>query len=254
MQTGGARSVLKIDHQYWTVLLRAVVGQATTYLGVVMIGLVWLSLSFHLGMEREHAQRAAIQTSRNLARAFEEHLSRSLKDVDRSLRMQRANYESDRDHFRILAGSDADDLVIGKPVVGRGTKKLSIHLSRRLRNADGSFNGIITASLDPNYFSRFYDSIDIGRDGIVRVIGLDGVIRAVGGRSQEAIGTSLAGAELFQEYHRAPAGWYYSEYAKSDHIRRLTAYRAVKDFPLIVTVGIAAHEIFADSQVKERDP
>jgi diguanylate cyclase (GGDEF)-like protein/PAS domain S-box-containing protein len=292
--------VLKIDHQYWTVLLRAVVGQAATYLGVVMIGLVWLGLSFHLGMEREHAQRAAVQTSRNLARAFEEHLSRSLKEIDRSMLMLRSNYESnpaaftfksliqnadirdypaiqvaivgpdgvvrkrsvgpvfpvvnvsDRDHFQILADSDADDLTISKPVVGRGTKRLSIHLSRRLRNADGSFNGIITASLDPNYFSRFYDSIDIGRDGIVRVIGLDGVIRAVGGRSQEAIGTNLAGAELFHEYHRAPAGWYYSQYAKSDHIRRLTAYRAVKDFPLIVTVGIAAHEIFADSQVKER--
>jgi uncharacterized oligopeptide transporter (OPT) family protein len=80
-------------------LLRAVLRQGATYVGLLIIGLVWLGLDFHLASESEHAQRAAVQTTRNLARAFEEHLSRSLKDVDRTLVILRASYENNRAAF-----------------------------------------------------------------------------------------------------------------------------------------------------------
>jgi hypothetical protein len=137
-------------------------------------------------------------------------------------------------------------------VIGRGTKKLSVHLSRPLRKPDGSFDGIITASLDPHYFATFYQSIDIGRDGFVMVVGLDGLVRAVGGPAANLIGANLSGAQLFKQFASAPAGWYYDDEGDGDGVKRLKAYRGVKDFPLIVTVGIAAHEIFADTQFRRR--
>ena len=55
---------------------RHAIGQSSTYLGLVLIGFIWISLSFHLEVERSSAERAAIQNSRNLVRVFEEHLSR----------------------------------------------------------------------------------------------------------------------------------------------------------------------------------
>jgi hypothetical protein len=45
--------------------------------------------------EHDSAERAAIQNSTNLAGAFEEHLSRSLNEIDRSLKIIRTLYGRD---------------------------------------------------------------------------------------------------------------------------------------------------------------
>jgi diguanylate cyclase (GGDEF)-like protein/PAS domain S-box-containing protein len=274
--------------------------QGSTLLGVLMIGLVWISLSFHLEAERSHAERAAVQNADNLARAFEEHLSRSIKDIDRSLKILRANYmlnpegfsltdivkssqlfddqtlqvtiigpdgfvkassiESssppgtidlrDREHFRFHVDSRSDDLFISKPVIGRITGKMSIQLTRRIENRDGSFGGVIVVSLDPNYLARFYSSVDVGIDGYVRVVGTDRIIRAAGGRTPGPLGRDISGANLFKYYPAAATGWFYTESSFSDHIARIITFRAVKDFPLIVTIGLSTAEIFAGVNAK----
>jgi diguanylate cyclase (GGDEF)-like protein/PAS domain S-box-containing protein len=290
---------LNTDSYNWSAVLRAVVGHGSIYIGAVMIGLVWLSLYVYWSGERDHAERGAVQNASNLARVFEEHLSRSLAHVDGALVVLRGMYErdpegfdftdwthiaeilgspalqlvivgpdgivkmrsvgsvvprvdiSDREHFRTLAATQTDELIITKPMVGRATGKMSVHLSRRIRKPDQSFGGIITASLDPSYFGRFYGSVDIGGDGYVRVIGFDGIVRAAEARSPDAVGMNLQGAQLLQRY-QTPTGWYYHDNVKSDGIRRLMAYRTANGYPLIVIVGLAAHEIFATQLAKQR--
>ena len=61
-------------------------------LGALLIGVVWISLSFFLANERNSAERAAIQNSTNLAGALASHLSNSLGEVDRSLTVIAALY------------------------------------------------------------------------------------------------------------------------------------------------------------------
>ena len=60
-------------------------------LGAVLISLVWMALFFFLTNEHDSAERAAIQNSTNLAGAFEEHLSRSLSEIDSNDRRRRGN-------------------------------------------------------------------------------------------------------------------------------------------------------------------
>ena len=72
-----------------------------------------------------------------------------------------------------------------------------IQLARRIERSDGSFAGVIVASLDPNYLSRFYSSVDIGEAGYVRIVGTDGIVRAVGGHTPELLGQDLSGVTLF---------------------------------------------------------
>jgi diguanylate cyclase (GGDEF)-like protein/PAS domain S-box-containing protein len=74
-----------------------VVAQGSTLLGLLMIGLLWGGLSIHLDSKRAAAERAAVQNSDSLARAFEEHLARSLKDLDRSLKIMRARWARNPD-------------------------------------------------------------------------------------------------------------------------------------------------------------
>jgi len=143
--------------------------------------------------------------------------------------------------------SKADDLFISKPLVGRVTGKISLQLSRKIRQADGTFGGVVVISIDPNDFTRFYDSINIGHDGAIRVVGSDGIVRA--GRQLNSgvdfLGTSLAGSTLLARASIQPSGWYFTASAKEDRVKRLIFYRVLQDFPLIVTVGLGAEESFA---------
>jgi diguanylate cyclase (GGDEF)-like protein len=279
--------------------LRAL-AQPATYLGCAMIALVWLSIGFHLAIERENAQKAARQNTGNLARAVEEHLTRSLSDVDRLLLVVRKNYESnpaafsfsnwttmtelsqnpanlagvlnakgflthsssgpvptpvdvsDKEHFRFHAGNPNDDIFIAKPFIGRVLGKWSVQLSRRIRNADQSFGGVIGIGFDPYYFVRFYESIDVGPQGFIAMVGLDGVVRAVGGHTFDVMGQVIADPDFFSRQRTSPAGTYFSGSTWGDGVRRLISYRTVKGFPLIIMVGMAESEIVAGADYKQR--
>ena len=162
---------------------------------------------------------------------------------------------SDREHFRVHINATDDNLFISKPLIGRVTGKPSIQLSRRITNPDGSFGGVILISLDPGHFTRFYESINIGRDGAIRVVGTDGIVRAVGGQKgieANYLGANLNGSTLLTRSKAEPSGWYFSDSKRNDGIRRLIFYRAVEGFPLIVTVGLGEKEIFGGVTAKER--
>jgi diguanylate cyclase (GGDEF)-like protein/PAS domain S-box-containing protein len=275
------------------------VARGPAFLALGLLVLLWIGISFHLQGEQLQAERGAILNSENLASAFEEHLSRSLNEIDRALKITRANYEldpdrfgfkdwlktsqlfddqtvqasiigadgrikqstvddpsaigtdiGDREHFRVQVDAQSDELFISKPVRGRTTGKLSIQLSRRIANKDGSFAGVIVASLDPAYLARFYSSVDIGKYGFVRVLGTDGILRAAGGRSSLPLGANLFAGREFNP--NKASGWYYTPSGLSDHIPRLVTFRAVRNYPLIITIGVSTQEVFSDVEANRR--
>ena len=266
-----------------------------------MIAAVWISIALFLENEHSSAEKAAIQNSINLAGAFEKHLSQSLLEIDRSLKVVRARYVqnsddfdlirwlkafqifsdevlqvtiidrnghiklnsvdaktftgvdlSDRDHFRFHVNSHSDVLYTSKPVIGRLTGKWSIQLTRRIENDDGSFGGVIVASLDPVYLTRIYNAVNTGVDGHVRVVGVDGIVRATSGRAPSVVGIDLSGADLFKHYPSQTSGWYYTASNFSDRIPRLITFKAVENFPLIVTVGLSTRELFSRFEAERR--
>src|SRR5262245_27936449 len=105
---------------------------------------------------------------------------------------------SDREHYKVHVGRDEDQLFISKPVVGRVSGKWSVQFSRRFSNADGSFGGVVVASLNPEHLTQFYDKIDFGSAASIALIGSDGVVRSSGGSAADfALGQDLKGTELF---------------------------------------------------------
>ena len=163
---------------------------------------------------------------------------------------------SDRDHFRHQADATTDELFISPPVVGRVSGKATVQLARKLRAPDGSFDGVILASLDIFQVEKFYNSIDVGRSGTISLVGFDGIIRARSSRQHDAeglTGRSMAGAKIFEAYRKSPAGSYWTSpdfAARMDGVSRLISYRVVEGLPLIAIVGLAKDDIFEQSSLK----
>lgn len=152
---------------------------------------------------------------------------------------------SDREHYRVHLNTDKDDLFIGKPVIGRTTGKPSIQLSRRLSNPDSSFGGVIVVSIDQSSLTRFYDTIDIGKDGTIAVTGLDKVARASRGFKNMNPDGSYPAQLLFKKLQESPTGFFTTQ-GVIDGVGRLVSYRKIETLPMIVAVGLAQHEVFAD--------
>jgi diguanylate cyclase (GGDEF)-like protein len=150
----------------------------------------------------------------------------------------------DREHFRVHADTARDELYISKPVMGRISGKWSIHLSRRISADDGSFLGIITIAIDPYYLGRFYESVDLNRNGMVLLAGLDGIVRARVSGASQTVGQSIRNGMLFKRLSFTPIGSYVTD-GKLDGHRRLTSYRSVRGLPLVVAVGLAETDVFA---------
>src|SRR5262245_8987066 len=72
--------------------------------------------------------------------------------------------------FRAHVNAAGDELFISRPVALE-SGSWEIVLSRRLTAPDGSFAGVIAATLDPRRLQSFYSSLDLGPDGIVSLIG-----------------------------------------------------------------------------------
>lgn len=152
---------------------------------------------------------------------------------------------SDREHFKVHIAKDSNELFISKPVLGRASGKWSIQMTRRINKPDGSFGGAVTVSLDPFYFSSFYSGVNLGRGGLVALIGKDGFIRARRAGEDTSVGQDVSKSQLFEHLKTAPEGSYTAS-SPVDKVTRLYSYRSLKGYPLVVLVGVAENEALAE--------
>ena len=138
----------------------------------------------------------------------------------------------------------ASGLLIGKPVLGKVSKKWTIQLSRRIDAADGRLLGVVVASLDASYFEDLYRGVALGQRGGVTLIGSDQMVRArvIGGQAQ-GIGSSTRVAGQPSQI-QGPRGQYESA-SKVDGEKRLISFHQVGDYPLHVAVLRATDEALA---------
>jgi len=99
-------------------------------------------------------------------------------------------------------------------------------------------------SLDPAYLSKFFETIDLGSEGVIGLIGNDGIVRARRGRGTTDIGQDLSTSPLFAELSKAGQGSFVTQ-AQTDGLKRIYSYAAVPDYPLVVAVGMGIEEVLA---------
>lgn len=270
---------------------RLVIGFAT-----ILITCIWVLAGVLIQRDENQTIASTQRENANLARAFAEHSTRTLKSVDQAVLFLKFQYEKfgskiniaefvqegmiisqifnqlgiidehgmyitsnlasfkpmylgDREHFRVHQESNSNELYVSKPVLGRASGKWSLQLTRRINKPDGSFGGVVVVSLDPFYFSNFYSGVNLGKNGVVTLVGEDGIVRARRAGEDTSVGQNLKGSPLLEHLVSQAQGNYLNT-SVVDGITRLYSYQRLEGYPLAVAVGVSQDD--ALSEYRER--
>jgi len=150
---------------------------------------------------------------------------------------------SDRTHFRALREA-ADPYYVSVIEVGRLDNERHFFLSRRKESEPGSFDGVITVTVSPEYFQDFYAKlVDNSPDytaGLVRTDGV-GLIRyplpAVGDHRDQNLLNAAA---------EHPENGIFRTRSGSDRVDRLAVYDRLPNYPIYATVARSWDSIVAE--------
>lgn len=152
---------------------------------------------------------------------------------------------SDREYFKQHRASPDKGLLIGSPIRSRAGGQWVITASRRFDHPDGSFAGVVLATIDASYFANFYRRFDLGSTGTVTLLDKSGIILARSVDNESAVGRDVSATPLIQDMDaRRPAGLYYFR-SPFDQTLRLSYYRLSDRFPILVLATEAKDEVLA---------
>ena len=156
---------------------------------------------------------------------------------------------ADREYFKTLRTQPDAGLVISRPLRSRSTGRWIIALARRLDDTDGGFAGVAIGALELDDLNAQFSSFDIGRSGVVTLLGENATIVTRRPFAEAEIGRSMAGSELVRHLATSPAGSYQGV-SVIDGVRRIFSYRHVAGLPLTISVGISTDEVYAEWRQK----
>ena len=150
---------------------------------------------------------------------------------------------SDREYFIFHRHNADPGPHIGVPVISRSSGKWVVPVSRRINKPDGSFGGVVLATVDIGFFEAFYNNLQIGNAGAVALVLNSGVMLIRRPFDVKAIGKDMRGTELYHYYTtRGPAGTAFIKSAQ-DGVTRLNNYRSLPDYPVFVAAALSKDEI-----------
>ena len=153
---------------------------------------------------------------------------------------------SDRDYFQVQQGQTDAGLYLSRPFLSHIDHKdpLSIALSKRVEDRHGRFAGIVVATLRLSYFHQLFENSILRRHGTITLMRTDGLVLMRQPLHPGDIGSSLTSSSAFASVVKAPAKTYVS-LAVLDHVERLYSSRRIGHYPLVVVVGFATEDIYA---------
>jgi len=107
---------------------------------------------------------------------------------------------------------------------------------------DHAAHALVTRdNLNSVYFSNLYKDLNIGKQGIVTLVGADGIVRVRVNNGQQSSGQNISTEPTFQHMLQTKQGSLLAVSAL-DGVARIFTYRMVANHPLLVVVGSAFDE------------
>ena len=124
---------------------------------------------------------------------------------------------------------------LGPPVKGLHSGRWTLTVSRRVDLPDGSFGGVVVATIDAETFSAFYASFDVGPQGSIALAAEDGTLLVRHPPLPHLIGTTPA-AFSSKVVLLGPVGMMVGP-SPLDGVVRYSSYRRDTVYPLLVLVA-----------------
>lgn len=152
---------------------------------------------------------------------------------------------ADRDYFQAHKADATIGMYISRPLISRAVGLWVLAISRRLSNPDGSFDGIVTASVQLSYFEQLFKNVTLGPEGSITLSHMDGTVLMRWPFKEQYIGLNLSRAKLYQELASSRAGRFETD-AATDGVKRLVVYSQIGGLPLVVAIGQSMKDIYAN--------
>ncbi|ALK10169.1 EAL domain-containing protein [Blastochloris viridis] len=151
---------------------------------------------------------------------------------------------ADRDYFRELKDGNSPGLVISLPLVNRVTGATNLVFARRIIGRNGEFIGALLIPMNISYFESIYAPIQsIGRVRMA-LLRRDGTVILRFPDLATAIGTTVPKSSPWYET-MAKGGGEYRSPGYFDGQPGWFAARPLRDYPLVLNVGISEEEMLA---------
>ena len=153
---------------------------------------------------------------------------------------------SERAYFQMVRDNPKGGLYIDVPRPSRTSGEPVIGLTRPLMTPDGSFDGLVFASLTVASLRDFLGVVNVGHNGLVTLYRDDGTVLARVPPGVTQPGEIYPNQPLFTTYlPRAPAGNFEGVGLADGQIRHIS-YRKIESLPLVITVARARTEFLAN--------
>jgi diguanylate cyclase (GGDEF)-like protein len=150
---------------------------------------------------------------------------------------------ADREYFKFHQAIDSDLPHIGPAIRSRTTGDWIIPVSRRVNDSAGHFAGVVLATINLDYFERFFDRFDIGKHGVITLAMADGMVLARRPSLDNLRGVSIGDGELFRKYLKEHYEGTATVESMLDHVKRLYGYKRLDRYPLVVLAGLSEQEV-----------
>ncbi|WP_051516517.1 sensor domain-containing diguanylate cyclase [Herbaspirillum sp. RV1423] len=159
--------------------------------------------------------------------------------------IDRRRSSADRAYFIYHRDHSDPGPYVGPPIRSRSSGKWVATVTRRIASADGSFGGVVLATVDMAYFQRFYDSFDIGKSGAI-ILALDsGTMVFRRPLREDSIGKSMVGTVIFSDYASKKASGIALIKSSQDGVLRINGYRRLKNYPMFVAAALSNDEVLS---------
>lgn len=138
-------------------------------------------------------------------------------------------------------------LHISEPDVGRINRQRFFSFTRRRTAPDGTFDGVISVSVNPAYFEAFYTTMVESPTDSVALVRSDGLllvrVPATPPAGERMLSHSSGG--LMAAIGHSPEAGTFSQTGSVDGIQRIYSYRRVGDYPLYANYGLSYETVWA---------
>lgn len=152
---------------------------------------------------------------------------------------------ADRAYFQHHRANSSTEAFVGEPVRSKSSGALILTISRRVNRPDGTFAGVVLATVDVDHFAQNFARFDVGSAGSIALLGAGQRLLARFPSIDARLGEPVRAESLINGLATSPSGTV-RFISSIDGVDRVAAFQRGDRYPLTVVVSRAVDEVLTE--------